>query len=265
MTHTAIAEPNMPPVEVRSRDLPQHGMIVPFHGRQANGYYDPPHVHDRAQFSYRIEGYSVVQADGRRIFLPPGRGVWIPAGVEHEVTCRGPAAYNAFYVDTGVRPQPETVRVISISPLLHALVETLLEETDSPDVPRRRRLSDLVLEEILRARDVGAIAPLMPRSARLRIICDRLYRDPASPVDLDGWAALASMSRRTFTRAFREETGLSPAAWHQQLRIHHVDGWLEQGMPLQKVAYRLGYASAASLTRSYARIFGTPPPRPNAA
>jgi AraC-like DNA-binding protein/mannose-6-phosphate isomerase-like protein (cupin superfamily) len=253
--------PDMPPVEIRSLAMPRNRTIAPFHGRQANGYYDPPHSHDRAQFSYRIEGYSIVQAGGRRIFLPPGRGVWIPAGVEHEVTCRGPAAYNAFYVDIEAIPQPAEVRVITISPLLHALVEALLEETETSSIVRRQSLSNLVLDEIGRARDIGAISPLMPRSPRLRTICDALYKKPSQPLDLDGWAALASMSRRTFTRAFREETGLSPGEWHHQLRMHHVDGWLERGVPLQEVAYRLGYANTASLTRAYARAYGTPPRR----
>lgn len=263
MTTAEVTEADMPRVELRSADLLQDRAIVPFHGRQAKGYYDPPHSHDRAQFSYRIQGYSVVQADGRRIFLPPGRGVWIPAGIEHEVTCRGPAAYNAFYVDPAATPQPKEVRVIAISPLLHAVTEALLEEAESTSTARRQRLSDIALDEIFRARDVGALAPVMPRSPRLRALCDRLYKDPASPLDLDAWAALAGMSRRTFTRAFREEAGLSPGEWHHQLRMHHVDGFLEQGVPLQEIAFRLGYASAASLTRAYVRAFGSPPPRPD--
>lgn len=245
----------LPAVEVTSAGLRRDGTIVAFRGRQSDGYYDPPHTHDRGQFSYRIEGFSVVQAPGRSIFLPPGRGVWIPAGVVHEVTCRGPAAYNAFYVAPSAAPQPESVRVIAVSPLLHALVECLLNEEAPVRTERHALMAQLVLDEIGQAADIGATAPVMPQSSRLRALCDRLYMDPASPLDLDAWAADAGMSRRSFTRAFREETGLSPGKWHQQLRMHHVDGLLAQGLTLQQAAYQLGYSGVASLGRAYNRVF----------
>jgi len=245
----------LPAVEIESASLQYGSAIVAFRGRQSDGYYDPPHTHDRGQFSYRIEGFSVVQTPGRSIFLPPGRGVWIPADVVHEVTCRGPAAYNAFYVDPLAASQPETVRVITVSPLLHALVECLLDEKPSAQSERHALVVQLILDEIGQAEDIGATAPVMPKSPRLRTVSDRLYMDPACQLDLDAWAADAGMSRRSFTRAFREETGLSPGKWHLQLRMHHVDGMLAQGLTLQQAAFQLGYSSVASLGRAYSRTF----------
>lgn len=249
----------LPAVGIRSADLSRDRTVIAFRGRQADGYYDPPHTHDRGQFSYRIEGFSVVNASGRHIFLPPGRGVWIPAGVVHEVTCRGPAAYNAFYVDRAASRQPETVRVIAVSPLLHALVECLLDEDSARHRDRHELVAALILDEIARADDVGATAPVMPLSPRLRALCDGIYAEPARSLDLDAWAAEAGMSRRTFTRTFRDETGLSPGKWHQQLRMHHVDGLLARGLTLQQAAFHLGYSGVASLARAYGRAFGTMP------
>ena len=55
------------------------------------GYYDPPHTHEWAQFSYRLEGMAAIRAGEAAVVLPPGRGVWIPPGTVHEVSCRGPA------------------------------------------------------------------------------------------------------------------------------------------------------------------------------
>lgn len=257
MKPSPTPDTDLPPVSTRSADLPVSVALSVFSGRQDAGYHDPPHSHDRGQFSYRTEGFALVKAAGRAIFLAPGRGVWIPAGVVHEVTCRGAAAYNAFYVDGAVKPQPAEVRVIAVSPLLHALVEAML--MDAQDVARQQRLSDLILDEVMRASDVGMMAPAMPRSPGLRAICDQLSREPARPLDLDGWAHEAGMSRRSFTRLFREETGLSPGEWHQQLRMHIADTWLAQNVSLQKISFRLGYGSTANFTRAYARTCGAPP------
>lgn len=253
MNFPQSAPPDLPPLVIRSADLPRHGTIVPFRGSQADGYYDPPHTHDRAQFSYRIEGFSIVRIADRRIFLPLGRGVWIPADVVHEVTCRGPAAYNAFYAAPDLAPQPDTVRVMEVSDLLHALIEALIEEGSDAAPDRQGPMCNLILNEIERATDVAGTAPIMPQSPRLRDICEELVRQPAQRLDLDVWAVRAGMSRRTFTRAFRQETGLSPGKWYQQLRMDHIDRLLEQGVTLQQAAFRLGYSSSASLGRAYGR------------
>jgi AraC-like DNA-binding protein/mannose-6-phosphate isomerase-like protein (cupin superfamily) len=251
-------DPELPPVDARSSDFLTSEAVTAFGGRQSAGYYDPPHSHDRGQFSYRTEGFALVKAGGRAIFLSPGRGVWIPAGVTHEVTCRGAAAYNAFYVERSAAPQVADVRIIAVTPLLHAMVEALIHEREA-DALRRQRLADLILDEVARAPDIGVLAPTMPFQPGLRAICDRLSRDPAMPLDLDAWAVQAGMSRRSFTRLFRDETGLSPGEWHMQLRMHFADTWLAQDIPLQKVSFRLGYRSVAGFARAYARTFGAPP------
>lgn len=253
------ADRSLPPVAISSANIGADRAIHAFSGRQSAGYYDPPHRHDRGQFSYRTEGFAMVKAEGRSILLSPGRGVWIPAGVLHAVTCRGPAAYNAFYVDGAAHPQPAEVRVIAVSPLLHALVEDAMLEQVGTSGERQTFVTGLILDELTRSSDVAAMAPVMPRSVGLRQICDLLSREPARPLDLNTWSTTAGMSRRTFTRSFRDETGLSPGEWHQQLRMHFAETWMAQGVALPKIALRLGYGSTASFSRAYCRIFGTPP------
>ncbi len=47
----------------------------------------------------------------------------------------------------------------------------------------------------------------MPKDRRLVRVCRELIADPADQRDLDELARVAGMSRRTFTRLFRAETG----------------------------------------------------------
>ncbi len=247
----------LPGLAISSSDVAAPRPIVAFSGREPHGYYDPPHSHDRAQFSYRVEGFAVVKAGGRPILLAPGRGVWIPAGVVHEVSCRGPAAYNAFYATEAAVPQPAEVRVIEVSPLLQALFESLLQHEQTQIFDAHANLvMRLMLEEILRLPDIGAAVPVLPLSQRLRAICEALRGDPANGEGIDLWAARAGMSRRSFTRTFRDETGMSFGAWRHQLRMLSAMTWIEEGMPLHRVASALGYANVSSFSRAFDRDFG---------
>jgi transcriptional regulator GlxA family with amidase domain len=70
----------------------------------------------------------------------------------------------------------------------------------------------------------------------------------ASPLDVPTLARRASMSVRTFTRRFREETGMSPAAWLTQQRIRHAQHLLEESdLSIDQVAVRAGLGTSASL------------------
>jgi AraC-like DNA-binding protein len=80
------------------------------------------------------------------------------------------------------------------------------------------------------------------------------------PLDLDRWAAAAHMSRRTFTRRFRERTSSSPQQWLLQQRIDHARMLLETGSaPIDVVAARSGFGSAVSLRSHFTRLLGISP------
>ncbi|OZM70843.1 AraC family transcriptional regulator [Amycolatopsis antarctica] len=79
-------------------------------------------------------------------------------------------------------------------------------------------------------------------------------------VSLGELAALESMSRRTFTRRFREETGTSPGQWLARQRIEHARRLLEEsGLPVERVAADAGFGSAASLRQHFHAALGVSP------
>jgi transcriptional regulator GlxA family with amidase domain len=82
------------------------------------------------------------------------------------------------------------------------------------------------------------------------------------PLDLDSWAGGALMSRRTFTRRFRERTGESPGRWLLRQRLELARSLLETTrLPVDEVAERSGLGSAASLRRHFRDVLGTSPRR----
>ena len=77
---------------------------------------------------------------------------------------------------------------------------------------------------------------------------------------LQSLAAHASMSVRTFTRRFREETGSSPTQWLLQRRIDEARRLLEStDLSIDKIARHSGLGTAASLRQHLQSAIGVAP------
>lgn len=226
-------------------------------------YVDPPHSHERAQLVYASAGVMSVITEDSSFTIPPQRGVWMPAGVRHEAHCRGHVSLRTLYVDPGADLRmPKTCRVLKVSSLLRELI---LEASNLPieyDLDGRDgRLMQLILDEVAQsaACPVTALHVPMPQDPRLLRVCRAIMLDPAQEDDLDQWADAAGMGRRTFTRAFRRETGVTFAVWRQQVRLAEALSLLSLGRSVTSVAFDVGYNSPSAFTAMFQRTFGVAP------
>ena len=68
------------------------------------------------------------------------------------------------------------------------------------------------------------------------------------------------MSERTFARLFVAETGVTPHVWLTQQRVLRARQLLESGdEPIESVAHRSGFGTAAMLRHHFTRVVGTSP------
>jgi AraC family transcriptional activator FtrA len=82
------------------------------------------------------------------------------------------------------------------------------------------------------------------------------------PLDVAAMARRASMSPRTFARRFRQETGTSPGQWVLEQRTRAAQALLETtDLPIEHVAQRCGFGSAATLRTHFGRRLTTTPTR----
>jgi transcriptional regulator GlxA family with amidase domain len=82
--------------------------------------------------------------------------------------------------------------------------------------------------------------------------------DQALPVD--ALARRAQMSRRSFDRRFREITGTAPLTWLTHQRVLRAQQLLEATkLPVEEVAHRCGFSSAAALRPHFRRFTGCAP------
>ena len=82
----------------------------------------------------------------------------------------------------------------------------------------------------------------------------------ADPLSLADLAAHARMSVRSFTRRFREETGISAGRWLVQQRVARARQLLEStDIPVERVAVEAGFGTTASLRQHLHAAIGVAP------
>src|SRR5262249_18069072 len=81
------------------------------------------HHHKRCQLLYAAEGVVGAAPSQGAWAAPPGRGVWIPAGVEHAVTMVGAVSTRSVLVTPGACPgRGDRCEVLAVLPLLRSLL-----------------------------------------------------------------------------------------------------------------------------------------------
>ncbi|KAF1007919.1 MAG: HTH-type transcriptional regulator NimR [Luteibacter sp.] len=99
----------------------------------------------------------------------------------------------------------------------------------------------------------------MPGDPRLRRVCDALLAEPADRRPQEAWAALATMSTRSFVRHFQADTGMDFSRWRQRARLRWAQERLAAGVPVSNVAVDAGYDSLSAFAAAFRRHVGQPP------
>ena len=228
----------------------------------AAGTQFPSHSHARGQFAYAASGAISVHTPQGNWLVPPQRACWLPPGMAHGMRMHGAVTMLNLFVDTAAASTaglPADCQVLDATPLLRQLLEQAVQvdalyQSDT----RAGRLMGLLLDEIAALPALPLSAPL-PQDSRLARLCTSLFHEPHLPGDLDTVAAQAGMSRRTFTRLFRAQTGLGFAQWRQQARLLAAITRLADGQAVTRVALDLGYASPSAFTAAFRRVLGQVP------
>lgn len=102
--------------------------------------------------------------------------------------------------------------------------------------------------------------PATPRDSRLSELLDWLRASLAQPHSIDSLATRAHMTRRTFTRAFRNLTGHTLGDWLLAQRLALTQRLLETSEhPVEQIATLAGFGSPESLRRHFRLAFGVSP------
>jgi transcriptional regulator GlxA family with amidase domain len=99
-----------------------------------------------------------------------------------------------------------------------------------------------------------ALASQEPGRDALRETQRLVVQDPAGEHTVEAMAARAHMSTRHFARAFRAETGITPAHYVESVRLEAARRLLEDSAdPIAAVAAACGFGTAETMRRSFLR------------
>ncbi|PSL00239.1 transcriptional regulator GlxA family with amidase domain [Murinocardiopsis flavida] len=99
-----------------------------------------------------------------------------------------------------------------------------------------------------------------PRMSSTGAAREWALRHLGRPLTLRELAAKEAMSVRTFTRRFREESGVSPVQWLTRERVERARLLLEEtDMPVERVAAEVGFGTAVSLRQHLHAALGVSP------
>jgi AraC-like DNA-binding protein len=225
------------------------------------GSWTPPHRHDWVQFSYAISGVLGVHTAEGSFFAPPQWGVWIPAGVEHDVASSMRAEMRSLYVrKEDCSWAPERCRVLEVTPLARELIKSfcLLPSSYPQGESSEARLVQVLLDQLAQLPEVGFSLPL-PRHSRLLGLCNELIESPSQMITLQDWAGRLGTSEKTLMRLFQRETGLSFRGWRQRARLLSSLSALEEGDSVTNTALSCGYDSTSAFIAAFKNLFGFTP------
>ena len=236
------------------------GPVIALPTRYPDGYFVPRHHHSRAQLLCASQGVVLVTTDAGRWMIPSDHAMWIPAGVEHSVEILGEVFMRSIYICVdAVSGVPDYLHVVGLTDLMRCLITDATAQDSTPEPDSRDALViELILRDLhtLPQRSLGLPFPTDPR---LQKLCREFVKKPSSRATIDDWADRMAMSRRSFTRHFQRETGVSLSVWRQQACLFAAVPRLAEGEPVTSVALDLGYDSVSAFTTMFRRMLGVSP------
>jgi AraC-like DNA-binding protein len=251
-------------LERHRRDLARieaaNGEIVVHANSYPIGYLVPRHTHSRTQLLCAFAGVALIETERGRFMIPPGHGLLIPPRFPHAVEMLSGMEMKSVYVTPAlaalVKDRPLVLEVTDLARSL--LLEAIRLDRGMEGGRKTELVQTLLVEEIIALRERPLGLPF-PSDGRLVALCRDFMAGPSPNARLDDWAEKLAMSRRTFTRFFRQETGISFVTWRQQASVFACLPQLAQGASVTEVALEAGYESAAAFTTMFRRVLGTTP------
>ena len=247
---------NVKPVEYEETPRP----LVVICNNFAAGDVILPHHHRRSQLVYGASGTMMVETQHGRWVVPPDRAVWIPAGIVHNLAMIGSVTTMTIWIEpNAITGLPEDCQVVAVSSLMRSLLSAAIDVEPEYEINGRDgALMALLLHELKTLAPLG-LSLHFPKHERLAERCREFLRQPNPHATIESWSEALNMSRRTFTRLFRHETGQSFAMWRQQACLFAALPRLAAGEAVTEIALDLGYESPAAFATMFKRLQGIAP------
>jgi transcriptional regulator GlxA family with amidase domain len=106
----------------------------------------------------------------------------------------------------------------------------------------------------------SALLEINPKSDRIQTALAHARRNLRTSLSVENLAQAAGLGPRQFSRAFRAETGKSPAKAIESLRVDAARMMIEQSRhPIDVIVTETGFGDQERMRRAFLRVFGHAP------
>ncbi len=221
----------------------------------------PFHIHRKGQLILTLQGGVTCLAPHAYWMVPANCAAWMPAGVPHSNRVTANAHVLFLYIEPDVPGLPQECCTLNISVMLREMIKHF---ADFPqDYAKKTYYADfaqIMLYE-LSLMPVERLSLPISDNSKIRMLADSLMENPGDRSSLDRWANRLAMSKRTFERFIKKETGMTFGRWRQQLHLLVAIRLLVTGSSVQTTAYELGYDSVTAFITMFKKALGKTPGR----
>lgn len=235
------------PVLVKTIDMPK-------------GYIDALHQHTWHQIIFPIKGLLQTQTEHYQHLVPHTSALFVPAGVQHESVAVSNTIFVGIYLNPefGATYEPQ-VRTIALTPFLNELLQEIRRQCENEASHEEVLHLLAVLHDQILKSDVQTFQLLLPQDRRLKLIFEQLTDEPALSCSLKEWGEKIGASERTLSRLFAKEFNTSFLLWRQQIRLIYSLSLLDETLPIQAIADRVGYQNDSSYIKAFKAYFDMTP------
>lgn len=221
------------------------------------------HRHNVALLTCIEAGIKGMRTDKESLIVSSGMMSFIPANFNHSQVGMG-MGLTGWYITLPadrIPFMPDEFCILELSDLLLLLGKRICSWGPNPRErsSEQKRLVATFLDELRTAKRASHFSVPFPGTKSLCLVAKRVMDDPSDMKNIDHWAHVAAMSRRTFTKRFREETGLSFAKWRMLVKLQASIKMLAGGKSVTEVAFDLGYQNTSNFILTFRRQLGLPP------
>ncbi|KAF2328209.1 AraC family transcriptional regulator [Flavobacterium daemonense] len=218
------------------------------------------HSHPRAQLIYATRGVMHVVVGNNIWVVNPLQGLWLPSGVEHQVTFQKDVNYYSVFIDpSATEGLPTDSFSFDIPMFLKQLVFKIITfGTEGNLTDSQLRIIAVFLDELSQIVPSATFLPTT-NNERLQKVVDLLLNDVASKHNIDYYAELSFMSSRTLSRLFIKELGMNFSDWRARLKLIEAIKRLGEKQSIKEIALDLGYETASAFIFMFKKHLGKTP------
>ena len=218
------------------------------------------HSHPRAQLIYATSGVMNVVIKNEIWVVNPLQGLWIPEGLEHQVSFQQNVNLYSVFIDPSFTNNlPTNSFSFDISSFLKHLVFKIVSFEDDKDITlSQRKIMDVFLDELTLIEPSSTFLPTS-NHIQLKNVIALLINDVSSKYTIDYYADLSCMSSRTLSRLFIKELGMNFSDWRIRLKLLEAIKRLGEKQSIKEIAFDLGYETTSAFIFMFKKNLGKTP------